>query len=221
MLTRIDNLLSASELDAISTATDDAEWESGTATASGQAAEAKNNLQLSPAADANRQIGKIVVEALHRNRQFVMTTLPRRVRPPLISAYHADMAYGEHVDAAIMYAPAAMRTDVALTVFLSDPASYDGGELVIKMVGGETAVKLPAGSMVCYPPQFLHRVTPVTRGVRLAAVTWVESLVRTAEQRAVLIHLSEAIDGLRRSGATEAAALNNSYNILMRMWSEP
>lgn len=106
---------------------------------------------------------KQVLEALNRNRRFVMTTYPRRIGSPRFSGYEPGMAYGEHVDIAIMVANPPLRSDIAMTLFLSDPTSYDGGELMIQTSGAETAVKLPAGSLVCYPPYFLHRVAPVTR----------------------------------------------------------
>jgi PKHD-type hydroxylase len=115
-----------------------------------------------------------------------------------------------------------MRTDVAVTLFLSDPASYDGGELVINTGHEERQVKLPAGSLVAYPPYFLHRVAPVTRGVRLAAITWVESLVRDPQQRHLLAQMDRAMGGLhaRHGDSAELKALNNSYHTLMRMWAE-
>ena len=126
------------------------------------------------------------------------------------------------VDNAILLSPAQMRTDVAVTLFLSDPASYDGGELVINTGDEERQVKLPAGSLLAYPPYFLHRVALVTRGVRLAAITWVESLIRDPAQRRLLQQMDRAMGALhaRHGDSSDLHALNNSYHTLMRMWAE-
>lgn len=131
------------------------------------------------------------------------------------------MTYGEHVDNSVVRMPSPMRADIALTLFLSDPESYDGGELVIKMSGGETAVKLPVGSLITYPPYYVHRVEPVTRGVRYAAVSWAESILRDPDQRSVMnrldgtIRVLQEVDGIPDEQQT---ALNNVYYTLMRMW---
>lgn len=132
------------------------------------------------------------------------------------------MSYGEHVDNAILLSPAQMRTDVAVTLFLSDPASYDGGELVINTGNEERQVKLPAGSLIAYPPYFVHRVALVTRGVRLAAITWVESIIRDPERRRLLQQMDRAMGALhaRHGDSSDLHALNNSYHTLMRMWAE-
>jgi PKHD-type hydroxylase len=132
------------------------------------------------------------------------------------------MQYGEHVDNAIMLTPAQMRTDVAVTLFLSDPGTYDGGELMINTGHEIREVKLPAGSLIAYPPYFVHRVAPVTRGVRLAAITWVESLVRDPQRRLLLEQMDRAMGGLhaRHGQSSELHALNNCYHSLMRMWAE-
>lgn len=165
---------------------------------------------------------RLVLEALKRNALFHHSAFPRRAFPPMFSRYTPGMQYGEHVDNAILLTPQQMRTDVAVTLFLSDPASYDGGELMINTGNEERAVKLPAGSLVAYPPYFLHRVAPVTRGVRLAAITWVESLVRSPEQRQLLAQMDRAMGGIhvRHGESTELMALNNCYHTLMRMWAE-
>ncbi len=224
MLTRIDNVLSDDELAQIFAVFDRVDFVSGKGTAHGAAAAVKDNLQL-PADNPHVQgIMKLVLAALKRNETFFRAAYPRRAVPPLFSRYEAGMSYGEHVDNAVMRAPTPLRTDVAVTLFLSHPDSYDGGELVIATAGGETAVKLPAGSLVTYPPYFVHRVEPVTRGVRYAAVTWAESMLRDAEQRAVVSQLEHAIRAIGERGGLPAAeqnALDNVYHSLLRMWAEP
>lgn len=224
MLSRIDQVLSEDELARIRAVFDEVACVPGSQTASGPAAEAKHNLQLPHDRPEVQGIMQLVLDALARSREFFATAYPRRAYPPLLSRYEDGMSYGEHVDNSVMHGGAgAVRTDVAVTLFLSDPASYDGGELVIRMTGGETAVKLPAGSLVAYPPHFLHRVAPVTRGVRLAAVTWIESMLRHGEQRTVMGQLDRALAqlGARGDAAEEFAAVNNAYHTLMRLWVSP
>lgn len=131
------------------------------------------------------------------------------------------MQYGEHVDNSVIAAPNPIRTDIAMTLFLSDPASYDGGELVIKMSGGDTRVKFPAGSLAIYPPYYVHRVEPVTRGTRYAAISWAESVLRDPDQRRVLNQLDRTIRRLRAApepDAEQVTDLMNIYHTLMRMW---
>ena len=222
MLTRIDHVLTEDEIARLTALFATLAPVPGKRTAQGLAAEIKHNQQL-PAEHPEVQDGvRLVLEALKRNAQFHHSAFPRRAFPPLFSRYAPGMSYGEHVDNAILLSPAQMRTDVAVTLFLSDPASYDGGELVVNTGMEEREVKLPAGSLIAYPPYFLHRVAAVTRGVRLAAITWVESLVRDAQQRQLLQQMDRAMGALhaRHGDSAELHALNNSYHSLMRMWVE-
>ena len=224
MMNRIDNVLSPEEVARILAVFGAVDAVSGKATAAGRAAEAKDNLQLPPDNPQVQGVMQLVLDALKRSQEFFVTAYPRRAYPPVFSRYEAGMSYGEHVDNAIMRSPQPMRTDVALTLFLSDPDIYDGGELVIKMAGGETAVKLPAGALVTYSPYYVHRVEPVTRGVRYAAVTWAESLLRDPELRAVMNQLDRSIrvmDGVEEVPGAEKTALSNVYHTLMRMWVTP
>ena len=222
MLTRIDHVLTEDEIARLSSMFATTAPVPGKRTAQGLAAEVKDNQQLPVEHPAVQDGARLVLEALQRNGQFHHTAFPRRAFPPLFSRYAPGMSYGEHVDNAILLSPAQMRTDVAVTLFLSDPASYDGGELVINTGVEEREVKLPAGCLIAYPPYFLHRVAAVTRGVRLAAVTWVESLVRCPQQRRLLQQMDRAMGALhaRHGDSVELHALNNSYHSLMRMWAE-
>ena len=223
MLNRIDNVLTEDEIARIYVVFESVGFVSGKATAKGLAADVKDNLQLPPDNPEVQEIMKLVLEALKRNQEFFVTVYPKRAYPPLFNRYEAGMTYGEHVDNSVMRMPNPMRTDIALTLFLSDPDSYDGGELVIKMAGGETAIKLPAGSLVTYPPDYVHRVEPVTRGVRYAAVSWAESILRDPDQRSVLNQLDHTIRALQTVDGIadeQNTALNNVYHTLMRMWVE-
>jgi PKHD-type hydroxylase len=180
----------------------------------------KNNEQLSagPALEAAQ---KIVIAALAGHTVFSTAVLPRRFAPPLFARYVPGMKFGTHMDNATI-GPDHLRTDVSVTVFLSDPEDYDGGELVMETTGGEEAYKLPAGSVVTYPTTMLHRVEPVTRGTREVAVTWAQSLVRRADHRAILFDLERVARSVfERDGKTQEFDLVNKCSAnLKRMWVE-
>lgn len=178
----------------------------------------KNNEQLGagPALESAQQK---VVSALKANSIFTSAVLPRRFAPPLFARYEPGMEFGTHMDNPLM-GPEHMRADVSITIFLSDPESYDGGELVMETSGGEAAYKLPAGSAITYPTTVLHRVEPVTRGRREVAVTWAQSLVRTADQREILFDLDRTARAIfeRDGKSQEFELINKSSANLKRMW---
>lgn len=194
----------------------------GRETAGWHARRVKRNRQLAKGA-ATAAAGAIVERALLAHPVFRAGVLPLRLRAPLFARYAPGMAYGTHVDDALMGEAPPLRTDVSVTLFLSDPADYDGGELVIETAGGETDDKLAAGAVVTYPATSLHRVAPVTRGERRVAVTWVQSAVRSAERREILFDLDRARRALfQASGKTTAFdLLAKSYANLLRLWAEP
>lgn len=191
----------------------------GAATAGWHARGVKLNLQTTDEAAAQQ-----VHQALLRHPVFSAATLPRRIRSPLFSRYTAGMSYGTHVDDALMGAVDSLRTDLAVTVFLSDPASYDGGELVIDSHSGTQAYKLAAGDAIAYPATQLHRVAEVTRGERLAAVLWVQSRVRDPAQREILFDLDTARRGIwdknGRRHTAEFDLLAKTYSNLLRAWAD-
>lgn len=200
-----------------------AAWVDGRATAGHQGAQVKRNAQIDEQSHVSHEAGDLVLAALERNPRFISAALPHRVYPPLFNRYEGGMHFGTHVDGAVRLvpgSPAKLRTDISATLFLSDPASYGGGELVIEGTHGSHAVKLPAGHMIVYPADSRHRVTPVTRGVRLASVFWVQSLVRDASRRRMLFDLDEAIQRLAVTGGDDGARvqLTGCYHNLLRMW---
>jgi PKHD-type hydroxylase len=203
-----------------------APWVDGRSTAGTQAAQVKNNEQLQPGSEAHRELQALVLQALDRHPGFFSATLPKRVLPPLFNRYTgATNAYGNHVDQAVRYLPGGaqrVRTDISCTLFLSDPADYDGGELVIETSFGEQRVKLAAGDLVVYPGTSVHRVEPVTRGARLASFFWIESLVRADEQRRLLYEMDQSLMALRSDlGETpELVQLTGTYHNLLRMWAD-
>jgi len=199
-------------------------WTDGRASAGRQAAQVKNNEQL-PDGDVSRALQAMLVGALDRSPQFLAAALPRKVFPPRFNRYSgATNHYGRHVDNAVRFTQggARVRTDLSCTVFLADPEDYDGGELVIHDPQSHRQVKLAAGQAVLYPGTSVHEVLPVTRGQRLAAFFWIESMVRSAQQRQVLLELDTAITALReREGESDATvALTGTYHNLLRMWAE-
>lgn len=196
----------------------------GAETAGGRARRVKNNEQVSQKAEERKVLHEIVVAALLRNKEFHRAALPKRVRPPLISRYRQGMAYGKHVDNALMGPKTAReRSDVSITVFISDLDEYDGGELVIHGAFGMQEVKLPSGSVVVYPSSSLHEVAEVTRGERLVAVTWAQSYVRDERQREILAHLAQVKDKMNAMApdAIETDLVHHTYTNLLRMWAEP
>jgi PKHD-type hydroxylase len=204
---------------------DGAPWANGRASAGEQAALAKNNEQLPPDCEASRQLQELLLQALDRSPKFLAAALPRKLFPPRFNRYRgASNHYGQHVDGAIRFTGdgTRVRTDLSCTVFLSDPASYKGGELAIQGPTGPHRVKLAAGHAVLYPGYTVHEVRPVTRGERLTAFFWVESMVRSAEQRELLHGLDTALTSLRGRHGDDAAtvALTGTYHNLLRMWAD-
>jgi len=195
----------------------------GAETAGGRARRVKNNEQVSQKAEERKVLHEIVIGALMRNKDFNRAALPRRVRPPLISRYRQGMAYGQHVDNALMGPKQTReRSDVSITVFISDINEYDGGELIIHGSFGMQEVKLPSGSVVVYPSSSLHEVAEVTRGERLVAVTWAQSYVRDDRQREILASLAQVKDKMNAiaENAVETDLVHHIYANLLRMWAE-
>ena len=225
MIVRIPGLLDAQPLAAIDALLHEASWEDGRATAGFQSSQVKHNQQLGQDSTAARQAGEIILRALERHPDFISAALPRHVYPPLFNRYEPGMAFGNHVDNAVRQIPGThhrLRTDVSATLFLSPPGDYDGGELVVEDTFGTHAVKLGAGDLVIYPASSLHRVEPVTRGARLAAFFWVQSMVRDDGDRATLFEIDTVIRELTASGADGGALLRLTacYHNLLRRWAE-
>jgi PKHD-type hydroxylase len=199
-------------------------WVDGRATAGYQGAPVKNNQQLEQFSPLARELGDVILASLERHPLFISAVLPNQMYPPLFNRYTGGMEFGNHVDGAVRLLPngAKVRTDVSMTLFISRPDEYDGGELIIEDTFGVQQVKLPAGHMIVYPASSLHRVTPVTRGARLASFFWAQSLVRNDTQRAVLFDMDTAIQRLNSTHADETArrSLVGCYHNLLRLWSE-
>lgn len=217
-------LLDAAEAASLRALLAAAQWQDGRATAGAQAVRVKNNQQLAPASDAARKAGAVIRAALDRNPRLLSAALPRKVFPPHFNRYGGDAnRYGPHVDGAVRLAPGGerVRTDLSCTVFLSDPQDYDGGELLISEGDSRRSVKLAAGHAVLYPGTQVHEVTPVTRGERLACFFWIESMVRSSEQRRLLFEFDEALMALRAQGESNiTVTMAGTYHNLLRMWAD-
>ena len=225
MLLKLPDILSPKELELARQLLAGAPWEDGGRSAGPQARGVKNNQQLPHDCEAAATVRRMVLSGLERNPRFMSAALPLKVLPPRINRYAGDTNhYGPHVDNAIRLLPDSqrLRTDVSCTVFLSDPADYDGGELAICDTFGQHTVKLPAGHAVLYPGTSVHQVAPVTRGERLACFFWVQSLVPRDEHRRLLFDLDMNLLSLReRHGeSAETTALTGVYHNLIRLWSQ-
>ncbi len=225
MLVQIPKLLTEEELALCRERLAKAAWVDGRATAGAQSAKVKENLQLAEGSADAKELGAIVVRALERSGTFISATLPRTVYPPLFNKYEPGMAFGAHVDNAIRQVPGTpnrLRMDISATLFLNPPEDYDGGELLVEDTYGAHSVKLAAGDLIVYPATSLHRVAPVTRGARLAAFFWIQSLVKEDSERALLFDLDRAI--IEAAGAIPDSAalvrLTACYHNLVRKWTE-
>ena len=214
----IGNVLSADDLAAVRAALARAVFVDGRATAGFAARLVKNNRQAANDRKLDT-IRKLVAERIMGNDVFQMAVRPKALTPLLFSRYEPGMNYGSHVDDALMDG---MRSDVSFTLFLSEPASYDGGELVIESASGDDAVKLAAGSLVAYPSTALHHVAPVTRGGRLAVVGWARSFIRDGARRELLFDLDTARRAMfaRDGKSAEYDLVSKSLTNLLRMWAE-
>src|SRR5580658_3536669 len=201
-------------------------WEDGRSTAGAQSAEVKKNEQLPPDGKTSRQLGERILRALAANTLFVSAAVPLHIFPPLFNRYVPGEFFGEHVDNCIRgdrLTGLRIRTDLSVTLFLSEPQEYDGGELVVEDYYGSHRVKLPAGHLVLYPSTSLHLVTPVTRGVRVASFFWLQSMIRDTHARCLIFDLDTAIQALvERLGRDdpETVKLTGIYHNLIRYWAE-
>ncbi len=225
MLLDIPNVLSAEQVAQARQVLDQAEWVDGRVTAGHQSARAKRNLQLPEDHPVARQLGDVILAALQRNSLFISAALPLRVFPPLFNRYEGGGSFGNHVDNAIRQVtgtPLRIRTDLSATLFLAAPEEYDGGELLVEDTYGVHSVKLPAGHLVLYPSTSLHSVRPVTRGARIAAFFWIQSMIRDDGERTLLFDLDTAIQRVNQDNPEHPASvqLTGVYHNLLRRWAD-
>lgn len=225
MIFDIPNLLTAAQVAEGRRILEAADWVDGKGTAGPQAAQAKDNLQIPAGHPAGRQVGEMILKALSQNPLFLSAAVPHHILPPMFNRYAGGQQFGTHVDGAIRQVPGTphrLRSDLSATLFFAGPEEYDGGELVIQDTFGARSVKLPAGHLILYPATSLHHVTPVTRGTRLCAFFWIQSLVRDDAQRTLLFELDVAIQRLsgQLPGDPSVVQLTGVYHNLVRQWAE-
>lgn len=228
MLICVPDVLSKADVADFRRIMDGCPWEDGRSTAGAQSAMVKKNEQLPPDSEAARTLGNRVISALTANPRFISAAIPKQIFPPLFNRYAASNGhhFGIHVDNAVRgdrLTGLRIRTDLSVTLFLSEPEEYDGGELVIEDFYGSHEIKLPAGHLVLYPASSLHMVTPVTRGMRVASFFWLQSMIRDAHARSLIFDLDMAIQALaERLGRDdpETVKLTGIYHNLIRYWAE-
>jgi PKHD-type hydroxylase len=224
MLVQIPKVLDAAQLQLFRDELGKVEWADGRGSAGYLARQVKANQQLPDDHPVGRKLAELVLQALRGNELFTAAALPLKIVPPQFNRYDATQTYGRHVDGSIrsLKNGVRVRTDLSATLFISDPADYDGGELVIEDTYGPRRVKLAAGDMVLYPGTSVHSVTPVTRGQRLASFFWIQSMVREDSKRALLLELDRAIQKVARDTPTQTATtdLAGVYHNLLRLWAD-
>jgi PKHD-type hydroxylase len=225
MLLHIPKVLSPELIHQLNQALNQADWQDGKVTAGAQAAHTKNNRQLDENSPLAAQLRQQVLKALSENASFFSAALPKHIYPPLFNRYTGEHnSFGDHVDNAIRTHAASaqhLRTDLSFTLFLSKPNRYEGGELIIDNGLQGQGIKLPSGDLILYPSYVVHRVEPVTQGIRYACVSWVQSMVSNPQQRTVLHDLDRVIASLRgqHGESEEAVLLTQNYHNLLRMWA--
>jgi PKHD-type hydroxylase len=222
MLVTIPNLLNGTQLEAVCSVLRQGRFIDGALSAGDDARDAKHNLELDADGERHEALNNVVMSALVKHPDYLRHALPARIAAPIYARYLVGMAYGGHIDDPLMGTPAARyRSDISISIFLNGPDEYGGGELCIDTASGEQAFKLAAGSALLYPSTSYHSVAPVTSGERLVAVTWVQSHIRSAEQRQILVQLDQA-RGLLAANSDSPAyqKINLSYANLFRMWAD-
>jgi len=223
MLITIPNILDKQRLDFINKTLNEAKFIDGTLSAGMAAKRVKNNEELAADDQQMQQLNNLVMGSLVQHDEFKAAAIPFRVAAPYYARYNKGMTYGDHVDDPVMGSSGQQyRSDVSTTVFLNEPSEYEGGELVITTSFGEQKIKLAAGSAVVYPSSSLHHVAEVTKGTRLVAVTWSQSMIRDPAKRELLYTLNQARESLLklRPDDPETKKIDISYVNLFRMWSE-
>lgn len=226
MMIAVPDLLSPAEVARVRTIVDAGDWVDGNVTSGPQAALAKHNMQLAEESEAAREAGRIVLDALGRAPLFIAAALPLKIFPPLFNRYSGGQSFGTHIDNAVRIQRGSefrVRSDLSATLFLADPESYEGGELLVEDVLGAQRVKLPAGHMLLYPASSLHRVEPVTKGERVASFFWIQSMVRDDGARSLLFDLDSAIQSIAADRGQDDPAiirLTGIYHNLLRRWAD-
>ena len=226
MIIPIHNVLDQEQLAGVRKLLSDADWQDGLHTAGKQAASVKRNHQLPENSELAQYLGDLILQALSAHPVFVSAALPLKIFPPMFNRYQQDETYGLHVDNALRVVPGTpvrIRTDLSATLFLNEPDEYHGGELRIEDNYAAQEIKLSAGDMILYPSTLLHTVQPVISGCRLASFFWIQSMVRSHEQRELLFNLDQSVQSLIQQHGSQhqdVLRLSGIYQNLIRQWSD-
>lgn len=226
MLITIPSVFSKTEVSKINQHLAQGEWIDGQQTAGEQARSVKQNQQLADDSQLAQQLGDIVLDALARHPLFISAALPLKIFPPMFNRYAGGETYGKHVDNAVRFVPGTatrIRSDLSATLFLSEPETYQGGELDIQAQFGSQKIKLSSGDMILYPSSSVHQVTPVTEGSRVSVVLWLQSMVRDHQQRDMLFELDQSIQSLTTQHGHQddnVMTLTGLYQNLIREWAD-
>lgn len=225
MILHIPNVLSSEELYSCRKILDNASWIDGKLSAGSQAVNVKTNLQLATNGEELNYLRQLVTKALNRNPIFISSSLPNHIISPFFNKYENGGFYGNHVDSAILYDEVAgknFRTDVSASLFFTNPDEYEGGEMIIEDTYGLHEIKLPAGDLILYDSTSLHRVDPVTKGVRMVSFMWLQSMIRDSAKREMLYNLDTTIQNLRSKydESEEILSLSIHYHKLIQQWAE-
>ena len=221
MLIKIPDILDSTQLAAVRSVLHQSKFIDGKLSAGDNARIQKTNEELAATEDQLDALNSVVMTRLVQQPIYLNSALPAKISLPIYARYTSGMSYGPHIDDPVMGGTSRYRSDISITIFLSNPEDYDGGELCIETDFGNSEIKLPAGHAVLYPSSSRHAVNPVTRGERLVAIAWVQSMVRNAEQRRILFQLSQAREQLKsQSQRAIYQQIDDSYVNLVRMWAE-
>ena len=221
MLIKIPDILDSTQLAAVRSVLHQSKFIDGKLSAGDNARLQKTNEELAATEDQLDALNSVVMTQLVQQPIYLNSALPAKISLPIYARYTSGMSYGPHIDDPVMGGTSRYRSDISITIFLSNPEDYDGGELCIETDFGNSEIKLPAGHAALYPSSSRHAVNPVTRGERLVAIAWVQSMVRNAEQRRILFQLSQAREQLKsQSQSGIYQQIDDSYVNLVRMWAE-
>ena len=222
MLVKIPDLLNAAQLEAVCSVLRQARFIDGKLSAGKNASVKKNNQELAPDGDSFDALNNVVMTELVQEPLYLRAAMPAKICAPIYARYEAGMKYGGHIDDPIMGPPGSrFRSDISITIFLNGPDEYEGGELCIESSGANTDIKLPAGHAILYPSNSYHSVKKVTAGERLVAITWVQSYIRRADQRELLMQLDQARESLDDTPNRSAHdQIDLCHANLFRMWAE-
>ena len=221
MLIKLPAVLSQTPIAAVQYVLHQGKYVDGKLSAGANAQKNKANPELAASDDQFEALNNVVMSEFVKHPLYLNSTLPVKISLPIYARYTRGMSYGYHIDDPVMGGTARYRSDVSITIFLNDPDDYDGGELCIDSNYGSNEFKLPAGHALLYPSSSRHAVKTVTRGERLVAVAWVQSMIRNPDQRQILFQLYQAREALRSQSTGEAYRhIDDSYTNLVRLWAE-